>query len=128
MCDMIEQAFGDSLAKNASLRHLNLDSNPLTAGEVDFDGIRQLAAALGKNTTLTSLNLHRFGDCSIVACIAYSSHVLHGRCGLKEKGGRAISAGLDHNHTLLFVDVGNNGLDLQEERHIAEKLVQNIQR
>jgi hypothetical protein len=102
------QAFGESLVRNSSLQHLNLDSNPLTGSDGDIDGIRHLAAALEQNATLTSLNLHR--------------------CCLKDKGGRAISAALDNNHTLLFVDVANNGVELQEERNIADKLAMNTQR
>src|SRR3546814_2840656 len=79
----IPQAFGESLARNSSLQHLSLDSNPLTGSDSDFDGIRHLAEALEHNTSLTSLNLHR--------------------CGLKDKGGQAISAALDNNTTVLFV-------------------------
>jgi len=105
---LVPQAFGESLVRNSSLQHLNLDSNPLTGSDGDIDGIRHLAAALEHNTSLTSLNLHR--------------------CGLKDKGGRAISAALDNNHSLLFVDVANNGVELQEERNIADKLVMNTQR
>lgn len=104
----IIQAFGESLVRNSSLQHLNLDSNPLTGADGDFEGIRHLAAALENNTTLTSLNLHR--------------------CGLKDKGGKAISAALDNNHTLLFVDIANNAVELQEERNIADKLIMNTQR
>lgn len=99
-------AFGESLKINTSLRCLNLDSNPLTSNGGDFTGVEELADALISNTTITYVNLFR--------------------AGIASKGGQALAKALQRNGTLLFFDVGHNGIDACDMKQIANKLESNL--
>lgn len=100
------QAFGESLKINTSLRTLNLDSNPLTTDGADYSGVEQLADALVTNTTLTYCNMFR--------------------CNISSKGGMALAKALNRNGTILFFDVGHNGIDACDMKEIANKLDGNL--
>lgn len=99
-------AFGESLKINNSLLSLNLDSNPLTSNGTDFTGIEQLAESLISNTTITYVNLFR-------------THI-------SSKGGQALAKALNRNGTILFFDVGHNGIDACDMKEIANKLDHNL--
>lgn len=100
------QAFGEALKVNKSLKSLSLDSNPLTSNGADFSGIEQFAEALSENNSLVYLNLWR--------------------TEVGSKGGLALSRALSKNDSLLFFDVGHNGIDLCDMKDIANKLDDNL--
>jgi hypothetical protein len=99
-------AFGESLRINTSLTYLSLDSNPLMRKNGPTQGFTEFCAALTTNTTLTSANLFR--------------------TGLTPDGGRALSAAMLENKTLLFCDIAHNSMDMSDMKSIAGSLDSNL--
>lgn len=100
------RAFGESLSTNATLKSLSLESNPLTRDGEDTSGIRALADTFGRNSTLTSVNLWR--------------------CALGAEAGTALSRGMESNHTITFLELGNNGLAMTDQHKVKAALDRNF--
>lgn len=101
-------AFGESLKINNSLVYLSLDSNPLVddSNQGDVSGIKAMADALRTNKTLTSLNLWR--------------------TRIPQQGGTELANAIEQNDTLLFCELGKNGINISESKRVADKLDLNL--
>ena len=99
----------DSLAINDVVRHVNLESNNLVRGDGDstndWSGVEALADMLASNKTIVYLNLWR--------------------CNVQSQGGHIMFNGIQNNDTLIFFELGNNGLGQHEQKKLAEKLERN---
>jgi hypothetical protein len=95
---------------NTSVTHVNLESNLLTKGAkgLDISGVQALSEMLKENTTLVYLNMWR--------------------CGVASEGGHQIVTGMGGNDTIIFLELGHNGLTQNQERRLAEKLDDNKDR
>ena len=47
------------------------------------------------------------------------------RCGVASEGGNQLAAGMANNDTVIFLELGRNGLTQSQEKRIAEKLDNN---
>ena len=102
-------ALGESLKVNTTLKHLSMENNPLTKkqdGSTDHGGVAALASSFAYNKTLVSLNLWR--------------------CNIGKEGGQAMEKGLARNNTLVFLEVGNNGIPAECIQEIAQRLESNM--
>lgn len=102
-------SLGESLKSNTTLKHLSMENNPVTKksdGSSSYAGIGQLAASLTKNKTLVSLNLWR--------------------CNIGKEGGGAFVNALERNDTLVFLEVGNNGIPADCYREVGARLESNM--
>ena len=45
---------------------------------------------------------------------------------MKAADGELLASALDHNHVLLFVDIGHNGVKMREMKRMADKLDKNL--
>lgn len=88
-----------SLKENNSLKFLSLEKNPLTTKGQNISGIQALGAMLKVNKSLTGLNL--FGT------------------GINAEGGRLLLSGLLGNDQLRILEVGNNGIGLDELKKVS---------
>mmetsp|Transcript_2960 Transcript_2960/g.3128 ORF Transcript_2960/g.3128 Transcript_2960/m.3128 type:complete len:413 (+) Transcript_2960:140-1378(+) len=100
------QAFGEALKVNTSLTYLSLDSNPLTSNWSYMVGFTSFADALRSNKTLRSLNLWR--------------------TNIGPQAGATLANAMQSNSTLLFVDVGYCGIDMDDVKAIVEKKDENL--
>ncbi|GMH75091.1 hypothetical protein TL16_g06649 [Triparma laevis f. inornata] len=101
-------ALADALLTNNVVTHVNLESNMLVKNEVgshDVSGVAAIADMLCTNKALLYLNLWR--------------------CNVQSEGGHQLVNGIMENQTLIFFEVGNNGLVQSQHKRIAEKLDQN---
>jgi len=98
-------AFGNSLKVNTTLVYLSLDSNPIFRFD-DVSSMKVIVEALRVNKTLTSFNLWRTNIGVIV--------------------GAMLASGIEDNETILFCDVGQNGLNLSDIKRITDKLDLNL--
>ncbi|GMI05388.1 hypothetical protein TrVE_jg13644 [Triparma verrucosa] len=99
------KALADALLTNDVVTHVNLESNLLVkndAGSHDVTGVAAIADMLCTNKTLLYLNLWR--------------------CNVQSEGGHQLVNGIMENQTLIFFEVGNNGLVQSQYKKIAEKL------
>ena len=102
------RALAESLEANDTVRHVNLELNSLVKdeeGKHDVSGVVALAKMLKVNRTLQYLNLYR--------------------CNVQSEGGHALVQGLAENETLIFLEVGNNGLGQPQMRRMAARLDEN---
>mmetsp|Transcript_10994 Transcript_10994/g.22559 ORF Transcript_10994/g.22559 Transcript_10994/m.22559 type:complete len:623 (+) Transcript_10994:178-2046(+) len=97
----------DSLLKNDVVKHVNLESNPLVKGELDHDvsGVQAMANMFSHNKTLVYLNLWR--------------------CNIQSEGGQILVNGLQDNSTIIFFELGNNGLGQNQQKKLGELLERN---
>lgn len=97
----------ESLLKNDVVRHVNLESNNLMRGEHghDVSGIQAMANMFANNKTLLHLNLWR--------------------CNIQSEGGHILVNGLQNNGNIIFFELGNNGLGLNQQKKLAELLERN---
>ena len=93
------------LKKNTSLQHISLDSNPLTYGKNGIESINKLAKSLEENTVLSTLSLWR--------------------CGIGLQGCAALSKALQHNTTLISLEIGYNNCAGSDARSMKEQLSRN---
>ena len=93
------------LKKNTLLQHVSLDSNPLTSGNNGIESFNVLAKSLGGNTALRTLSLFR--------------------CGIGLQGCSALSKALQHNTTLVSLEIGYNNCAGSDARSIKEQLKSN---
>lgn len=93
------------LKKNTSLQHISLDSNPLTSGNNGIESFNVLAKSLGGNTVLRTLSLWR--------------------CGIGLQGCSALSKALQHNTTLVSLEIGYSNCAGSDARSIKEQLNRN---
>ncbi|CAM9106060.1 unnamed protein product, partial [Choristocarpus tenellus] len=100
------RAFGESLCSNATLKHLCLESNPLTCYGEDISGIETFASMLANNKSLTSVNLWR--------------------CTLGPEAGIAISKGMQSNHFITFLEIGHNGVAIVHQQLVQRALEANV--
>jgi hypothetical protein len=99
-------AFGESLLVNTSLTYLSLDSNTIMTYH-DQEGIKALSDAIRTNKSLTSINLFR--------------------TGISATGGVVLADGVEENDTLLFCDIGHNGIEMGDVKRIVDKLDDNLE-
>jgi hypothetical protein len=102
-------AIGASLKTNTTLKHLTMENNPLSKrkdGSTDYGGLANLAGCFPHNKTLVSLNLWR--------------------CNIGKEGGMAFEKALEKNDTLVFLEVGNNGIPADCIQEIAHRLESNM--
>ena len=95
---------------NKTLRHLDLQSNPLTLhGGSDVSGFVAFCNMLkSHNTTLIHLNLWR--------------------CQIGEQGGRELVQALDANHKLRVLEIGYNDFRMDSQIKIAANIDANMAR
>ena len=93
------------LKKNTSLRHISLDSNPLTSGNNSNESFNVLAESLGGNRVLRTLSLWR--------------------CGIGLQGCSALFKALQHNTTLVSLEIGYNNCAGSDARLTKEQLDRN---
>lgn len=93
------------LKKNTSLQHISLDSNPLTSGNNGIESFNVLAKSLGGNTVLRTLGLWR--------------------CGIGLQGCSALFNALQHNTTLVSLEIGYNNCAGSDALSIKEQLNRN---
>ena len=74
--------------------------------EHDYGGLANLAGCFPHNKTLVSLNLWR--------------------CNIGKEGGMAFEKALEKNDTLVFLEVGNNGIPADCIQEIAHRLESNM--
>merc|ERR1719393_1198667 len=101
---------GQALAKNTSLRSLNLESNNLTASGNDQKGIIELANALQKNRSLRVLMLSKNG--------------------ITSQAGEYFVKAIESNETLTLVDLTGNdpSLSVDQLRRIDNCVRRNRER
>ena len=97
----------DSLLKNDVVKHVNLESNSLVKGESghDVSGIQAMANMFAHNKTLVYLNLWR--------------------CNVQSEGGQILVNGLENNNTIIFFELGNNGLGQNQQKKLGKLLERN---
>mmetsp|Transcript_12706 Transcript_12706/g.29848 ORF Transcript_12706/g.29848 Transcript_12706/m.29848 type:complete len:422 (-) Transcript_12706:158-1423(-) len=98
-------AMAESLATNTTLTLLSLESNPLTKNGKDVSGIMKLGDMLKVNKTLTSFNAWR--------------------SDIGAEGGAVIARAMANNTTMVFLDMGNNKVSVDDMRDIAAMLQRN---
>jgi hypothetical protein len=101
------KSLADALTTNTTVTHVNLESNLLTKGSKgnDLSGVEAIADMLKQNTTLVYLNMWR--------------------CSVASEGGHRIVTGLAENDTIIFLELGHNGLTQSQEKRVADKLDEN---
>lgn len=102
------QTFGESLRSNSTLKTLSLESNSLTCNGKDSSGLRVLAGMLGENKTLTSVNLWR--------------------CAIGAEAGAVLARGMESNHSITFLEIGQNGVVMSDQHKIKAALADNFKR
>ena len=103
-------ALADSLTTNTTVEHVNLESNLLSRsgnGGHDLTGISAMAKMLTTNKTLKYVNMWR--------------------CNIGSEGGQLLLQGINKNSTLLFFQLGNNGLSQTHSKRISDRLDENNQ-
>lgn len=102
------RTFGESLRSNSTLKTLSLESNSLTCNGRDSSGLRDLAETLRDNETLTSVNLWR--------------------CAIGAEAGAALARGMESNHWITFLEIGQNGVAMSDQHKIKAALDENFKR
>jgi len=103
-------SLADSLEANTTVAHINLESNLLSKTDSrghDLSGIAALSKMLTVNKTLKTLSLWR--------------------CNIGSEGGQIMLNGMSRNSTILYLELGNNGLSQAHQNFISGRLDENQQ-